>query len=64
MPRTHPLGLVTAIPRRLDAVVCAGSIANAARSVRLDEQRAGQRREARAAFEQLERVMSPRRVAR
>jgi hypothetical protein len=48
MQTTH-LRLVTALGRHLDAAVCAGSIANAARSVRDDEERAGQRRDALAA---------------
>jgi hypothetical protein len=51
--RSH-LRLVTALGRRLDGVVCAGSIANAARSVYQDEQRASQRRDAHAAIQELE----------
>jgi hypothetical protein len=54
--RNH-LKLVAAIGRRLDGAVCAGSIANAARSVHQDQLRAGQRQDARAAVEQLERGM-------
>ena len=54
--RNH-LNLVTAIGRRLDGAVCAGSIANAARSVHQDQVRAGQRQDARAAVEQLEGMM-------
>lgn len=50
--RNH-LNLVTAIGRHLDSVVCAGSIANAARSVQQDAVRAGQRREALAAVAQM-----------
>jgi hypothetical protein len=53
--RNH-LNLVTAIGRRLDGAVCAGSIANAARSVHQDQVRAGERQDARAAVEQLERM--------
>jgi hypothetical protein len=49
MQTTRHLRLVTALGRHLDAAVCAGSIANAARSVRDDEERAGQRRDALAA---------------
>jgi hypothetical protein len=55
-PATAPLHLVAAIGRRLDGAVCAGAVANAARSVRQDELRAGQRREARAAVEQMQRL--------
>ena len=50
--RTH-LNLVIAIGRRLDGAVCAGSIANAARSVQQDAVRAAQRQEAKAAIEQM-----------
>jgi hypothetical protein len=51
--RSH-LRLVTALGRRLDGAVCAGSIANAARSVYQNEQRASQRRDAHAAIQELE----------
>ena len=50
---------MTALGRRLDRPVCAGSIANAARSVSQDEVRADQRREARAAVAELEQMSSP-----
>jgi hypothetical protein len=56
--RTH-LRFVTAVGRRLDGAVCAGAVANAARSVRQDEMRADQRRDARAAIAELERQMRP-----
>jgi hypothetical protein len=58
MANAPHLRLVTALGRRLDQAVCAGSIANAARSVRQDEVRAGQRQDARIAVEQLERMFS------
>jgi hypothetical protein len=51
------LNLVTALGRRLDGAVCAGSIANAARSVHQDQLRAGQRQDARAAVEQLAQLL-------
>jgi len=51
------LRLVTAIGRRLDGAVCAGAVANAARSVQQDQLRAGQRRDARAAVEQLQQMV-------
>jgi hypothetical protein len=57
MQNTRHLKLVTALGRRLDAAVCAGSIANAARSVRADEARADQRRDAHAAVAELEAMM-------
>ena len=48
-PASDHLRLVTALGRRLDGAVCAGAVANAARSVRQDQVRADQRRDARAA---------------
>jgi hypothetical protein len=60
--RTPPIGLVTSLGRQLgrqiDRQVCAGSIANAARSVRLDRERADQRRDAWLAVEQVDRRAS------
>jgi hypothetical protein len=53
---TPPLQLVAAIGRRLDGAVCAGSIANAARAVQQDTVRASQRREAKAAIEERQRL--------
>jgi hypothetical protein len=58
MAKATHLRLVTAVGRRIDEAVCAGSLANAARSVHLDEVRADQRRDARAAVDQLEREFS------
>lgn len=55
-PANAPLHLVAAIGRRLDGAVCAGAVANAAGSVRQDQVRAGQRREALAAVEQMQRL--------
>jgi hypothetical protein len=63
MQSTRHLKLVTALGRQLDAAICAGSIANAARSVRDDEARADQRREARAALAELEASASSGRPA-
>jgi hypothetical protein len=60
---TPPLQLVAAIGRRLDGAVCAGSIANAARSVQQDAVRAGQRREAMAAIEERQRLDAALRAA-
>lgn len=60
--RAH-LILVTAIGRRLDGAVCAGSLANAARSVHQDTIRAGQRREAQAAVEQMEQIDAAQQAA-
>lgn len=58
MANAPHLRLVTALGRRLDQAVCAGSIANAARSVSQDQVRAGQRADAQAAVEELERLFS------
>ena len=58
MANAPHLRLVTALGRRLDQAVCSGSIANAARSVSQDQVRAGQRRDAQAAVEELERLFS------
>jgi hypothetical protein len=58
MAKATHLKLVTALGRRIDEAVCSGSLANAARSVHLDEVRADQRRDARAAVDQLEREFS------
>jgi hypothetical protein len=62
MQTTRRLRLVTALGRHLDAAVCAGSIANAARSVREDQERAGQRRDALAALTATARPRSQARV--
>jgi hypothetical protein len=50
--RTPHLGLVTALGRQIDRQVCAGSIANAARSVHQDRERADERRDAWLAVRQ------------
>jgi hypothetical protein len=64
MPTTRRFRLVTALGRHLDAAVCAGSIANAARSVREDQERAGQRRDAFAALTAATRPRPQARVGR
>ncbi len=56
MRTSSHLRLVTSLGRRLDGVVCAGAVANAARSVLQDQERAEQRRDARAAVAELERL--------
>jgi hypothetical protein len=53
---------VTALGRRLDSALCAGSIANAARSVHQDEQRARQRLDSRVAVRQLEQAAQDERA--
>ena len=58
------LGFLTVIGRTVDQAVCAGSLANAARSVSQDQVRADQRRDAQAAVEELERTFQRRRAAR
>jgi hypothetical protein len=50
--RTPHLGLVTALGRQIDRQVCAGSIANAARSVHQDRERADERKDAWLAVRQ------------
>jgi hypothetical protein len=54
------LRLFAAIGRRIDGAVCAGALANAARSVHEDQLRAGQRQDARAAVEQLQLMVTSR----
>lgn len=60
MRSARPLHLVTAIGRRLDRSVCNGAVANAARSVSQDRERADQRREAWLAMDAVTAV--PRRT--
>jgi hypothetical protein len=54
--RTPHLGIVTALGRQIDRQVCAGSIANAARSVHQDRERADERRDAWLAVQQVQQV--------
>ena len=60
--RNHHLNIVGAIGRSIDRTVCAGSIANAARSVSLDQERADQRRDAWLAVAEVEQQAQPARV--
>jgi hypothetical protein len=53
MTRT-PARMVARLGQVVDRAVCAGAVANAARAVRADEVRAGQRREALTAIAQME----------
>jgi hypothetical protein len=54
MRATRHLGLVTAIGRSIDRSVCNGAVANAARSVSQDRERADQRRDAWLAVHRVE----------
>jgi hypothetical protein len=58
MRATRHLGLVSAIGRRIDRSVCDGAVANAARSVHADRERADQRRDAWLAVREVERELS------
>jgi hypothetical protein len=53
MGATRHLNLVSAIGRRIDRSVCNGAVANAARSVSEDRERADQRRDAWLAVQQV-----------
>jgi hypothetical protein len=49
-----PARIIAHLGQAVDRAVCAGAVANAARAVRADEVRAGQRREAKAAIARMQ----------